>query len=118
MAKRSIIDKVRKYLHVLQDNGFPITGGVLYGSYARGEETPDSDIDVMVLSPLFDKDRRRKVGKLWTLAWKVDARIEPVPVGEKRYKTDNVSPLLEMARREGVLLRVRSVKTQKAKTAS
>lgn len=106
MAKRSIIDKVKKYMHVLQDNGFPITGAVLYGSYARGEETPDSDIDVMVLSPLFDKNRRARVGKLWTLAWKVDSRIEPVPVGNKRYETDNVSPLLIFARREGIFLKV------------
>lgn len=112
MAKRSVIDKIRKYLNILQENGFPVTGGVLYGSYARGEETPDSDMDVMVLSPLFDKNRKAKVGKLWTLAWKVDARIEPVPVGERRFKTDNVSPLLEMARREGVFLRV-SVKKDK-----
>ena len=106
MAKRIIIDTVKKYLNFLRENGLPVTGGVLYGSYARGEETPDSDIDVLVLSPLFDKNRRTKVAKLWTLAWKVDIRIEPVPVGEKRFQTDNVSPLLEIARREGIFLRV------------
>ncbi len=114
MAKRSIVDKVRKYLHVLQENGIPVSGGVLYGSYARGEETPDSDIDVMVLSPLFDKNRRARAGRLWTLAWKVDARIEPVGVGESRYKTDNVSPLLAMARKEGVYLRMGKEKLKKA----
>jgi predicted nucleotidyltransferase len=29
---------------------------ILFGSYARGEETPDSDIDLCVLTPV--KDRR------------------------------------------------------------
>lgn len=106
MAQRAVINTVKKYLQVLQEHGFPVSGGIIYGSYARGEETPDSDIDVMVLSSLFDKDRRARVGELWTLAWKVDNRIEPVPVGEKRFQTDNVSPLLCIARQEGIFLRV------------
>ena len=106
MAKRATINTVRKYLKVLVENGIPVTGGVLYGSYARGEETPDSDIDVLVLSPFFDKNARAKVGKLWSLTRYVDVKIEPVPVGEKRFQTDNVSPLLEIARREGIFLKV------------
>ncbi|MBI5696056.1 MAG: nucleotidyltransferase domain-containing protein [Nitrospirae bacterium] len=114
MAKRAIIEKVRKYLHILRDNGFPVTSGILYGSYVRGEETPDSDIDVMVLSPLFDKDHRARVGQLWSLTRKVDNRIEPVPVGEERFKTDNVSPLLAIARQEGVMVRIRKKKLEKA----
>jgi len=28
---------------------------ILFGSYARGEETPDSDIDLCVLTPVRDK---------------------------------------------------------------
>jgi uncharacterized protein len=28
---------------------------ILFGSYARGEETPDSDIDLCVLTPVKDK---------------------------------------------------------------
>lgn len=106
MAKRAIVNKVRKYLGILLENGFPVTGGIIYGSYARGEETPDSDIDVLVLSPLFDRNRRARVGELWSLARKADIRIEPVPVGEKRFHTDNVSPLLEIARREGIFLKI------------
>jgi len=33
-----------------------VTKVILFGSYARGEETPDSDIDLCVLTPV--KDRR------------------------------------------------------------
>jgi len=104
MAKRAVIEIVRIYMETLLKNGFPVTGTVLYGSYARGEETPDSDIDVLVISPLFDRDARARIGKLWSLTRGVDIKIEPVPVGEKRFNTDNVSPLLEIARREGVFL--------------
>ena len=31
---------------------FPVTAAYLYGSYARGNYTPDSDVDIMVVSPL------------------------------------------------------------------
>jgi len=105
MAERVVIKTVRRYLEVLRESGVPVTGAVLYGSYARGEESPDSDIDLLVISPSFDRDRRAGVGKLWRGAREVDIRIEPVPVGEERFRTDNVSPLLEMARREGILLK-------------
>ncbi len=110
MAKRAVINSLKKYLNLLRENGLPVTGGVLYGSYARGEETPDSDIDLLVLSPLFDKDKRAMVGKMWALARLIDIKIEPVPVGEKRYETDNVSPFLLMARKEGIFLRVDETK--------
>jgi len=33
-----------------------VTKVILFGSYAKGEETPDSDIDLCVLTPV--KDRR------------------------------------------------------------
>ena len=31
---------------------FPVSAAYLYGSYARGDHTPDSDVDIMVVSPL------------------------------------------------------------------
>jgi predicted nucleotidyltransferase len=32
-----------------------VTKVILFGSYARGEETPDSDIDLCVLTPVTDR---------------------------------------------------------------
>ena len=105
MASQAIIDKVSKYLTVLRENGLPVNEGIIYGSSARGEATPDSDIDLLVVSPLFDQDPRARVGEMWRLAGQVDSHIEPVPVGEKRFKDDEVSPLLEIARREGLVVK-------------
>ena len=105
MASKSVIDKVSEYLKVLRQNGLPVTQGIIYGSSARGEATSDSDIDLLVISPLFDKDPRARVGEMWRLAGKIDNHIEPVPVGEKRFQEDKISPLLEIARREGLVVR-------------
>ena len=53
-AKREIIvsfaRKVRKIL------GKNLKQVILYGSYARGDYTEDSDIDIMVLTTLTDKE--------------------------------------------------------------
>ena len=34
----------------------------------------------------------------------VDARIEPVPVGQQQFLEDQTSPIVEMARREGIAI--------------
>ena len=48
---------------------------VLFGSYARGDARPDSDLDTL--------------------------RIEPIAVGERQWREDDASVIIEMARREG-----------------
>jgi uncharacterized protein len=40
-----------KIVNTLVDTGI-VTKIILFGSYARGEDTPDSDIDLCVLTPL------------------------------------------------------------------
>lgn len=104
MVSRNVIEEVSRYLDTLRRHGFPISKGIIYGSYARGEATPDSDIDLLVISPAFDNDPSARAGEIWRLASEVDSRIEPIPVGEKRFEEDAVSPLLEIARREGLVV--------------
>lgn len=105
MVNKAIINKVADYLNILRQNGLPVTQGIIYGSSARGEETPESDIDLLVISPLFDRYPRARVGEMWRLTGKIDRRIEPIPVGEKRFNDDDVSSLLEIARREGLVVK-------------
>ena len=99
-----VIRTVRRYLSVLREHKIPATRAVLYGSHARGTARPDSDIDVLVVSPAFDLDRWSHDVDLWRLTLKVDARIEPVPVGQVQLLEDRASPIVEMARREGLTI--------------
>lgn len=105
MASKSILKIVRQYLAKVADAGIPVVSGIVYGSMACGEQRPNSDIDLLVISPAFDgaKDNRL-VDTLWHLTWRVDSRIEPVPVGAREFESDDVSPLIAMARREGVVV--------------
>jgi predicted nucleotidyltransferase len=93
---------VRRYLQNLQIHGLPVSFAVLYGSQATGRAGLASDIDLLVVSPRFDSPALRPdVDLLWRLAARTDNRIEPVPCGEHQWWEDRVSPLIEMARREG-----------------
>jgi len=96
---------VRKYLANLQQQDIPVSFGVVFGSQARGEANPMSDIDLLVVSPRFDGDRKRAdINLLWHVAARTDSRIEPVPVGHIQFATDDTSAIIEIARREGQII--------------
>lgn len=79
---------------------------VLYGSLARGEWTPDSDIDVLVL---LDNaiDAKAERDRVWSLAWDLNHRhdmlVAPLVLTEEEYQRGR-SPLFFNIRREGVFL--------------
>lgn len=102
MAKEEVIDKLKKYLSILEDNGVQISKAFLFGSYLHNEATEDSDIDVMVVSPQFDVRNDQLIGMSWSLTRKIDSRIEPYLVGLNRFLTDDVSPILEVVKQEGL----------------
>ena len=102
MVDPAVIRTVRRYLAVLREHTVPATRAILYGSHARGTARPDSDIDVLVVAPAFDRDRWSHDVDLWRLTLNVDARIEPVPVGQQQFLEDQTSPIVQMARREGI----------------
>lgn len=102
MADQSVVGSVRRYLRSLLESGVEVQAGVLFGSWARDNADRWSDIDVFVVSRRFDgRIDRRDIDLLWRLAARVDSRIEPVPCGERQWREDRSSPLLEVARREG-----------------
>lgn len=102
MAQKTIVELVQRFLHRLLQEGIPVERAFLYGSYARGEEGEDSDIDVMVVSEIFDNNDDRPVGKTWRIGRSVDVRLEPYTVGKKRFLTDTFSPLLQLVKKEGL----------------
>jgi predicted nucleotidyltransferase len=105
MAEEAVIKSVQKYLAYLKDNGFNVSFGVLFGSQVTGTATELSDIDLVVVSPDFDKKIEcRTLDKLWQLAGRTDYRIEPIPCGLERWEKDDYTPIIDIARREGAIV--------------
>ena len=105
MVDQSVVSTVQKYLHTLEKQGVDSCYAIVYGSQVKGLQHPLSDIDVLVISPSFDKSLKREhVNLLWRVAARTDSRIEPIPVGSRQYELDDSSAIIEIARREGEII--------------
>ena len=90
MAKRTIDDEIiksiLKYVEKVSEY-YNIEAIILFGSYAKGTENDDSDIDVAIVSSDF-KDLIEDGAKLIGLTWKIDTRIEPHPIITEDYRSE------------------------------
>ena len=102
MVDAKVIDIVKDYLRKLEIRGLHISKAYLYGSQAKGNATNDSDIDLMLVSPLFDDNTDSFAALIWFSASEVSYKIEPIAVGEKKFLTDEYSPLIGIVKKEGI----------------
>jgi nucleotidyltransferase-like protein len=103
MADASILEVVRQYLRNVAGQGIVPSMGVLFGSHVSGHPGEWSDIDLLVVSPAFDGVfSRESVNCLWRVAARTDSRIEPIPCGQRQWTEDNATPIIEIARRQGI----------------
>lgn len=113
MVNESIINIVRQYLQTLIERGIPVQQGVIFGSQVSGQPHSWSDIDLLVVSPHFDGERKREdVNLLWRVAARTDSRIEPIAVGQRQFEEDDSSAIIEIARREGHVVWLEELKVR------
>lgn len=70
------IEEIKKYYNV--------AAIILFGSYAKGTENENSDIDIAVISDDFE-DIYECMANLMGMTWDIDARIEPHPIKKKDF---------------------------------
>ncbi len=102
MAENELLAQIKSRLQ--QAHGDRLKGVVLYGSEARGEATPDSDIDVLVLlqGPIrLWADLQTSIHALYPLILTQDRPISPKVIDCSDYERED-APLFENARREGI----------------
>jgi predicted nucleotidyltransferase len=102
MRIRDILKEFREELENLYENR--LKSIILYGSWARGEATEDSDIDVLIVlegKVIPGKEIDRMIDILTEINLKHGVLISVYPISEDDYSTIN-SPLLINVRREGV----------------
>jgi predicted nucleotidyltransferase len=102
MVNPEIRDIIARFINVLTIKGIQIEKVILYGSYASGKVHVGSDIDLAIVSPDFGKDRFEEGKMLLQIAWRVDPRIEPIPISSESYENDTWIPIIYEIRKKGI----------------
>ena len=77
MDKGEVVEKLSRY-KILVSKHFDIDKIVLFGSYAKGNQKDDSDIDVAIIVNSVGQDYFSYAPLLWKLRREIDDRIEPI----------------------------------------
>ena len=104
MVDETVRNLIRAYTAALQERGVRVQRIILFGSCAAGTPRPDSDLDLAVVSPDFGRDRFEESKLLFQTAWRIDARIEPVPVAPEALERDAWQPLIHEILTNGIVL--------------
>jgi predicted nucleotidyltransferase len=80
---------VDKYLIILKKNNIPINQAILFGSYAKGDYSDWSDIDIALVSDIFEGNRIDDRSKIRLITLKVSSDIEVLPYRPKDFNSDD-----------------------------
>ncbi len=81
MDQRTAFKIVKEYLSFLHKSRFDFQKAYIFGSYAKGNFTEDSDIDLAVIIRNLSNSFIAQI-ELMKLGRKIDSRIEPHPFDE------------------------------------
>ena len=84
---KDILNSINKFIKEIKKH-YNVTTIILFGSYAKGTENENSDIDIAIISDDFE-DIYECMANLMGMTWDIDARIEPHPIKKKDF--DEVS---------------------------
>ena len=87
MVNQRVIDTVKQYIMIIPKD-FGVKKAFLFGSFAKGKEKEESDIDIaLVLENMPDFFYAQR--QLMKLRRKIDLRIEPHPIKEQDFNSLN-----------------------------
>ena len=84
---KDILKSINEYVEEIRKH-YNIVAIILFGSYAKGTEHKDSDIDIAIVSEDFD-DIYDSMADLMGMTWDIDARIEPHPIKKKDFDEES-----------------------------
>lgn len=104
MAQQKLSSTIRKlvnaYLGIVAKT-IPVDRMIVFGSYAKGNNKPWSDIDVAVVSRRLGRDPHTERVMLSRFVESIDSRIEPHPFSPEDF-ADPWDPLAAEIRRYGI----------------
>lgn len=99
MHKTEVIEILKRYKELLSKQ-MNFESLILYGSYIKGTQREDSDIDVAVVVNEMQGDYFETRPILWKISREVDDRIEPL-IFEKKH---DASGFLEEVMKSGIVI--------------
>ena len=105
MAKNadSVEKKLKDFVALMRET-YNIYAVVLYGSYAEGRASDNSDIDVAVFSDDFGKNPYEEMTALFRLRRRIDTDIEPLPFSRDAYFSNDDADFVNEIIRKGKII--------------
>ena len=104
MVDTKIAEIAHRYFGLISSEGIPVKRIILFGSFVSGRTHEWSDIDFLVVldDSVTGSEFDRVSTHLWTLGQKIDIRIEPLTISESEWQNDDVTPVILVAREQGI----------------
>lgn len=90
-----IIEIVNKYIDIVSKN-YNVIAIILFGSYAKGTQREDSDIDIAVVTDDIKTDKFDEEVNLMQLRNNIDYRIEPHIISVTDFENDETPFVVEV----------------------
>lgn len=74
-----VLRTIREYIKLIKAHGIRVEKVILFGSYAKGKNYAESDIDLCLISPLFGENYHETISKLNFLSYGFDLPMDIVP---------------------------------------
>jgi|SRR3989344_597974 len=100
---KSIKNSIVSYKKKLIKEGLVFDKVILFGSHAKGNAYPHSDIDIAVVSKFFGKNDFKEMSRLNALTYGIDTRIEAHPISSANF-LNPVSPFIIEVKKYGILV--------------
>ena len=84
-----IINSVNRYLQLVKEK-LHVEKAYLFGSYSRGVNAIESDIDIALISSFFSGNRFIDNVEAGVLTWGIDTRIEPITFRPEEFTSENI----------------------------
>jgi predicted nucleotidyltransferase len=102
--KEELLSKIKQTVHSVE----PTATVILYGSFARGEDTVDSDIDILILLNkvyLSYHDKKQVKYPLYDIEFETGQIISPLVLSRQDWEIKHrITPFYENVIKEGIVL--------------
>lgn len=96
MVEKEITDLIKRFINELRKENIIVKKVFLFGSYARGTQRKDSDIDIAIIIGSNGKEQKDKKINPWKYAARVDTRLAPIALWESELKKDYIPIIWEI----------------------